>query len=629
MSDMMFYKNLDSLNDDQQKLKEYLFHNRNIKKEDNFQAGVEEVCERKVLYTICRNNTYQLDSLYDSERYTKIWFEELENVNYRSRYLLFGFGNGMYVKELLKHIDEEAFIIVVEPSIKIFAEVIEEFDIAYLLSNKQVLLIVEGFGEIRFRDALFEHLTYEDMSGMVIRSYINYQEMFTKQYLEFEQTIQFCVDQLNANEYLYERLGKHYFYNIISNYPLFLKGKSLINLNKKIPKNIPAILVAAGPSLDKNMQTLKKAKNRSFILAVDAAVRALVKKNIIPDMIISIDAQKMYLHLDSAESRNIPLLAYLHSNRMLMEIHKGDKYFMHGANPYMEEIFNKINKSFPDINSGGSVATAGFEILGNLQFETIILVGQDLAYTDGKTHTSDAIRSQEQCLLENEEAVYLEDIHGKSILSSKEFYIYLDWFKEKIRANPKIRVIDATEGGAKIEGTIIMPLQEAVAKECIVNVDMDTIMKSIVTRLTYEEQALITEHMHMLPKRIKNIYNKAEKAALKCQEILENLNNIELTREKMTELSGMLEDIENDSAFYFVNCLLKEGLYKEQKLDVYKSTGSNSEDLVDFMTQTVFYLHSIMRFSDNAFTLSDSLIKVVESDELRRKEILPKEALEM
>ena len=40
--------------------------------------------------------------------------------------------------------------------------------------------------------------------------------------------------------------------------------------------DVPAIIVAAGPSLNKNVQELKQAKGKALILVVDAALRAVV-----------------------------------------------------------------------------------------------------------------------------------------------------------------------------------------------------------------------------------------------------------------------------------------------------------------------------------------------------------------
>ena len=52
------------------------------------------------------------------------------------------------------------------------------------------------------------------------------------------------------------------------------------------------ILVSAGPSLNKNIMELKKAKNKAFIVATDTAVKPLLKAGIEPDLMVMVDGEK-------------------------------------------------------------------------------------------------------------------------------------------------------------------------------------------------------------------------------------------------------------------------------------------------------------------------------------------------
>ena len=61
---------------------------------------------------------------------------------------------------------------------------------------------------------------------------------------------------------------------------------------KVIPKDISAIVIAAGPSLNKNIKELKRAKGKAFLIAVDTAVKRLLKEGIVPDMYATLDGMK-------------------------------------------------------------------------------------------------------------------------------------------------------------------------------------------------------------------------------------------------------------------------------------------------------------------------------------------------
>jgi hypothetical protein len=51
----------------------------------------------------------------------------------------------------------------------------------------------------------------------------------------------------------------------------------------------PAILVAAGPSLDKNIDLLSEAKGKALIMSSDTTFPVLLKKGIIPDLVVTIE----------------------------------------------------------------------------------------------------------------------------------------------------------------------------------------------------------------------------------------------------------------------------------------------------------------------------------------------------
>ena len=59
-------------------------------------------------------------------------------------------------------------------------------------------------------------------------------------------------------------------------------------------KGVPAIVVAAGPSLDYQIENLKKYHQKAIIIAADAAVKPLLKHGIIPDYCTSIERGNLY-----------------------------------------------------------------------------------------------------------------------------------------------------------------------------------------------------------------------------------------------------------------------------------------------------------------------------------------------
>ena len=94
-------------------------------------------------------------------------------------------------------------------------------------------------------------------------------------------------------------------------------------------------------------------------------------------------------------------------------------------------------------------------------FETVILVGQDLAYTDDKSHADGTFR--ETMPKENTESmIRVKGNYQDTVPTLTNLKIYLEWFADYIKGAKErgnFRVINATEGGAYIEGTELMTLK--------------------------------------------------------------------------------------------------------------------------------------------------------------------------
>ena len=73
-----------------------------------------------------------------------------------------------------------------------------------------------------------------------------------------------------------------------------------------IPNDVPAFVVSAGPSLNKNIKELRRAKNKSFIIAVDTAVKPLLQEGIVPDMFATLDGIKPLELVETEQAKELP-----------------------------------------------------------------------------------------------------------------------------------------------------------------------------------------------------------------------------------------------------------------------------------------------------------------------------------
>lgn len=560
--------------------------------ENNFEAGVACVGDKKVLYAVKGGIQYQLDLMYNTEEMLDIWFSQLEGRNFQSKFILFGFGNGMYVRKIMQSVEKTAMIIVYEPCLSILQTVIREFDLTDVLWDERLHLSVKGVGKTDFKGMLGAQLEYADIQGMIQRSYLNYPKLFLLDGTFFDNSVTLNVNSLYANKNVWEWMGREYYENIMSNFLFLVKSKSLTSLAEVLPTDIPAIIVAAGPSLDKNIHQLKRAKNHSLIIAVDTAVRVLLKEGIMPDLFVTIDGKKYVGHFDNEKCRDIPLICNMVANRNGLNLHTGDKMFLNSFNPHIENFLAQFGIVLPFIVSGGSVATDAFAIAERLQMKSVILVGLDLAYTDNHSHAAGTIRGEMNLDMSDKWNQLTGGVDGQMVKSSAEFMIYLDWFEQELECNKKLKVIDATEGGAKIKGTIVKSLSEAIDEECTKEVDMDDVMSQLKPLLTPEQKQIFCDYMFNLPDDLKSLHGMVKEVLRDYGKMMVmaktgkyNSGQLRRLHQKTMKLGQQIEEI---PAYYYPQTML-QGQVSALLDDIYQVKENPKDEIVASIEKALSY----------------------------------------
>ncbi|MEK4406549.1 6-hydroxymethylpterin diphosphokinase MptE-like protein [Sporosarcina sp. FSL K6-6792] len=223
----------------------------------------------------------------------------------------------------------------------------------------------------------------------------------------------------------------------------------------------PMILVSAGPSLDKQLPLFKKIRDENFFIigAVGTAVKPLVKFGIIPDFFAIIDPNQATYNQLTDLTLPYTTLYYLstayHDTIML---HNGPRRVI-WQDGYEEAEKIASVKNDPIIQTGGSVATALLDLMVFLGGKSIALVGQDLAYTDGKSHANDTHAQKKINETRNAKKVINYDQTGE-VYTAKNLIIYRKWFEVYAKEHQKLQLYNCTEGGAYIRNWEHISLQD-------------------------------------------------------------------------------------------------------------------------------------------------------------------------
>ncbi|MEK5071467.1 motility associated factor glycosyltransferase family protein [Sporosarcina sp. FSL K6-1508] len=240
---------------------------------------------------------------------------------------------------------------------------------------------------------------------------------------------------------------------------VLLNDKGIGKLQNKY-KGKPMILVSAGPSLDKQLPLLKKINDeKKFIIgAVGTAVKPLVKFGIIPDFFAIIDPnQATYNQLTDLALPKTVLFYLSTAYHDTIMLHNGPRRIL-WQDGYGEAEKMAPKKKDPLIQTGGSVATALLDLMVYLGAESIALVGQDLAYTDGKSHANETHAQKEIKETQNAKKVMNYGQTGE-VYTANNLNIYRKWFENYAKEHPHLQLYNCTEGGAYIHNWVHISLQ--------------------------------------------------------------------------------------------------------------------------------------------------------------------------
>lgn len=251
--------------------------------------------------------------------------------------------------------------------------------------------------------------------------------------------------------------------NMLTNL-IFIPESSLGNKLENHFRDMPAIIIGAGPSLDDNINELKKAKGKAILIAVGRVLKKLLQIGIIPDFVVSVDySEKNFDFFKGIDYSNITLVYGIGINSDILRNHNGKKILMlTAADFFVNRLLAKMGYEYKLFKGGGFVSCFAYEFARVIGANPIILVGQDLAFTDNKIYFNISLHDGEKNEIREEELLWVESNDGRKVATNKIYFGFLKWFENEIEKDQKIRVINVSERGAKIRGTIVMKLCTAI-----------------------------------------------------------------------------------------------------------------------------------------------------------------------
>lgn len=255
-----------------------------------------------------------------------------------------------------------------------------------------------------------------------------------------------------------------YLRNALINAPLAWEDPRLTRW-QDLRKDRPVLIVASGPSLNKQLPLLAENQDLFTIISVDTAWPILKAQGIVPDAILALDPESVPSWPRNAMADTTAFCVDLGCGPSL--VWSNDRnHIMTGSNFAVYQIMKELGVKVSLLSTGGSVATSAFALAERLGANPIVFIGQDLALTHGKDHADGypAAYNTELLSQRTESGFDVEGYHGGRLRTERQLLFYKNWFEGRIQALQDRLIINATEGGARIQGALQLPFS-AVCQE--------------------------------------------------------------------------------------------------------------------------------------------------------------------
>ena len=462
-------------------------------------------------------------------------------------HLIYGMGLGYLFQ--VTSAKSQGTVILYEPDLNILRTSFTLVDFSEDIKKNNVYLtndFTEACGYIYQKSnmqntpLLLSTTAYREMNG----------EDFNNMVTELQQTIgRFNLDLKYTKEKFYSLILK-----TISNIPK-LVNELPIGEFKDCYKGKTAVVISAGPTLDRNIETLKKFRDNYILITVGTAMKTLSAHGITPDFLCIIEANDCSRQIAGLDLSNINFITEPYAHPNLRTFKYKNTYLHTSQNLPINELWRDISDiDISEYYSKGTVSYTALNVARILGCSKIILVGQDLAYIEGQCYSKDSAYKDLVCkyneslkkweitakdfenfclslgnyedpdirkrkALERIQALnsalyYVKGINGDMIPTESVYAAFIRPLAEYTQIFPDRKYINTSLVGAQIDGFENMTLEEALKdSEMVENRELKTDFKydiqSIKDNLfkikeSIKPAILMTEEIRKISKSINN-----------------------------------------------------------------------------------------------------------------------------
>lgn len=346
-------------------------------------------------------------------------------------------------------------IIVYEPDINVLHFVLNNVDISEHLASGRVF-ITDNLDEL-MKKLSEMYITKDKVEVVYLKNYaiVKSTELMALTQKVYETCRSKMVDVNTITKY-----SKKWLLNTLKNINLINNNSSVFKLSDLQDKfsGQTALIVAAGPSLNENLEKIKANRDKFVIFAVNKVLRVLSANGIVPDFTVCLDASSINSTLTGLEDfcaktncimdiKSDSVLFTKNFKRMFMSFSKNDMVVKKLAE------YNKLQC----YESGGTATALALVAAVKLGFSKIIFAGLDMAFRNDVIYsTGEVINrvSDTQMVVgkTQKKIVKVKSVTGELVYTREDYAAFIQHFETLIKDLECKEIYNTTSFGAAIEG---------------------------------------------------------------------------------------------------------------------------------------------------------------------------------
>lgn len=487
--------------------------------------------------------TLFLHSRYDPEREAAEFADNIDAGD-AAAIVLCGLGLGYHLKAIVRKYGRDTILLVSEPEIATIKSAMEHVDLTDELASGRVRILTSVE-----KDYLHDRLTHASTQLMFGTCFAvptasrehnaDYHAKCRNAIVDYAAFARMSLTTLVRNAEITCR-------NIANNLPTYVTTPPTQAIRGRFAGK-PAILVAAGPSLQKNIDQLADLKDKAVIIAAQTTLEPLLNRGITPHFVTSLDYSD--LSAQFFEGQQIPervvLVAEPKASWKVIDAFRaavdGEARMIMLDNIFARRCLGETLAARAPMEPGATVMHLAFYLAQWLGCDPIVFIGQDLGF-GGHVYYAPGVamhaawgpelgrfgslemREWERIIRQRKILRKVPGIDGKPIYTDEQMFTYLQQFERDFARAPQ-RIIDATEGGAAKRGAETMPLAEAARQ--------------------FPTSSAVSE-LDIMPQQGWHDLSQIEPSLAILKDRLDTLNAFESmcreTRDLLTEMQDAIED---------------------------------------------------------------------------------------